>query len=117
MIAVLIAVFLVLFVVLPLSGLAVWALVTTAIVGLVIGGLGRLVVPGRQQIGLLATLLLGLVGSIVGGFVGQHVIHVGHFLTVLLEIGVAAVLVASFAGLDNRRSLSGGRRGPRGLGY
>ena len=110
-------VFLVLFIVLPAAGLALWALVTTAIVGLIIGALGRLVVPGRQQIGLLATILLGLVGSIVGGFVGQHVLHLGRLLTVLLEIGVAAVLVASFSGIDNRRTLSGGGRGPRGLGY
>lgn len=84
----------VLFVVLPLIGLALWALLTTIVVGLIIGALGRLVVPGVQPIGVLATLGAGLCGSIVGGFVGQHVLHVGYISTVLLEIGVAAVLVA-----------------------
>ncbi len=36
------------------------------VAGLVIGALARLVKPGRQRLGLLATLLLGLVGSVIG---------------------------------------------------
>jgi uncharacterized membrane protein YeaQ/YmgE (transglycosylase-associated protein family) len=112
----LLLVFVVLFIALPVAGLALWALITTAIVGLIIGGLGRLLVPGHQPIGLLTTLLLGLVGSIVGGFVGNHVIHTGRFVTVLLEIGVAAVLVATVSSMDSRRQLGGGR-GPRGSLY
>lgn len=88
------AVLVILFVVLPLVGLALWALVSTVVVGLVIGALGRLVVPGVQPIGFLATVGSGLCGSIVGGFVGQHVIGAGWFPTVLLEIAVAAGLVA-----------------------
>jgi len=38
------------------------------IVGLVAGALARLLVPGRQPMGLLLTMVLGLVGSLVGGF-------------------------------------------------
>jgi uncharacterized membrane protein YeaQ/YmgE (transglycosylase-associated protein family) len=112
----LLVVFVILFIALPVAGLALWALITTAIVGLIIGGLGRLLVPGHQPIGLLTTLLLGLVGSIVGGFVGNHVIHSGRIVTVLLEIGVAAVLVATVSSIDSRRQLGGGR-GPRGSLY
>jgi uncharacterized membrane protein YeaQ/YmgE (transglycosylase-associated protein family) len=112
----LLVVFVILFIALPIAGLAAWALITTAIVGLIIGGLGRLLVPGHQPIGLLTTLLLGLVGSIVGGFVGNHVIHTGRIVTVLLEIGVAAVLVATVSSIDSRRELGGGR-GPRGSLY
>lgn len=106
----------VLFIALPLAGLAAWALISTVVVGLIIGGLGRLLVPGHQPIGLLTTFLLGLVGSIVGGFLGNHVIHTGGFVTVLLEIGVAAVLVATVSGIDSRRALGGGR-GSRGSLY
>ena len=116
MLLTLLLVFAVLFIALPIAGLALWALITTAIVGLIIGGLGRLLVPGHQPIGLLTTLLLGLVGSIVGGFVGNHVIHTGRIVTVLLEIGVAAVLVATVSSIDSRRQLGGGR-GPRGSLY
>jgi uncharacterized membrane protein YeaQ/YmgE (transglycosylase-associated protein family) len=85
---------LLLFVVLPVIGLALWALLSTIVVGLIIGALGRLLVPGNQPIGLLATILAGLCGSIVGGFVGQHVLGVGRFGTVLIEIAFAAVIVA-----------------------
>jgi uncharacterized membrane protein YeaQ/YmgE (transglycosylase-associated protein family) len=41
------------------------------LVGLVAGALARLLVPGRDPMGLVGTLLLGLVGSLVGGFVGS----------------------------------------------
>jgi uncharacterized membrane protein YeaQ/YmgE (transglycosylase-associated protein family) len=92
-----------LFVALPLAGMALWALWTTIVVGLILGALGRLVVPGPQRIGLLATLIAGLCGSILGGFLGQHVLDAGRFVTVLLEIGVAALAVAAFAAVTNRR--------------
>lgn len=38
--------------------------------GLLFGALGRLLVPGRDPMGLLGTMLLGIVGSLVGGFLG-----------------------------------------------
>jgi uncharacterized membrane protein YeaQ/YmgE (transglycosylase-associated protein family) len=37
------------------------------IAGLVIGALARLFTPGKQKLGMLATLLLGLAGSVIGG--------------------------------------------------
>ena len=40
------------------------------VVGLIAGALARLLVPGRQDISILATILLGIVGSFVGGFLG-----------------------------------------------
>lgn len=106
MILAIFAVLVILFVVLPIIGLALWALISTVIVGLVIGALGRLVVPGMQPIGFLATVGSGLCGSIVGGFVGQHVLHAGWFATLLLEIAIAAVLVALMAGRSRHEDLS-----------
>jgi len=92
-----------LFVALPVIGMAVWALWTTVVVGLVLGALGRLVVPGPQRIGLLATLIAGLCGSIIGGFLGQHVLDASRFVTLLLEIGVAALAVAAFTAVTKGR--------------
>ncbi len=91
---VLIVVLLVLVVVLPIAGWALWLLITAAVVGAIIGGLARLVLPGRQDIGVLSTIVIGWIGSLVGSLLGRHVFHVGSFVTVLCEIGVAAVLVA-----------------------
>jgi len=41
------------------------------VAGLVIGALARLIKPGRQNLGILATLGLGLVGSLIGGTIAQ----------------------------------------------
>jgi uncharacterized membrane protein YeaQ/YmgE (transglycosylase-associated protein family) len=48
----------------------VWLIITLLIVGLIAGALARLLVPGRDPIGIGGTILLGLVGSFVGGFLG-----------------------------------------------
>lgn len=40
--------------------------ITAIVFGAVIGGLGRAVVPGRHQLGLLVTILVGIVGAVVG---------------------------------------------------
>lgn len=36
--------------------------------GLIVGLVARLLVPGRQRLGLLLTMVLGIVGAVVGGF-------------------------------------------------
>ncbi|NUQ89148.1 MAG: GlsB/YeaQ/YmgE family stress response membrane protein, partial [Glycomyces artemisiae] len=41
------------------------------IAGLVIGALARLIKPGKQSLGILATLVLGLVGSVIGGTIAN----------------------------------------------
>jgi len=40
------------------------------IIGLIAGALARLIMPGRDPMGVLATIILGIVGSIIGGLVG-----------------------------------------------
>lgn len=41
------------------------------LVGLVAGFIARALVPGRDMMGVLGTLVLGLVGSLIGGFIGD----------------------------------------------
>jgi uncharacterized membrane protein YeaQ/YmgE (transglycosylase-associated protein family) len=45
------------------------------IIGLIAGALARFLVPGRDPIGILGTILLGIVGSFVGGFLGYVLFH------------------------------------------
>jgi uncharacterized membrane protein YeaQ/YmgE (transglycosylase-associated protein family) len=44
-------------------------IVILIVVGLIAGLLARLLVPGRDPIGILGTILLGIAGSFVGGFI------------------------------------------------
>jgi uncharacterized membrane protein YeaQ/YmgE (transglycosylase-associated protein family) len=90
---ILLVMLLVLVVVLPFAGWALWLLVSAALVGAIIGGLARLVLPGRQEIGFLSTVLIGWIGSLVGSLIGRHLFHVGTMLTLLCEVAVAAIVV------------------------
>ena len=45
-------------------------LLSIVVVGLIAGALARLLVPGRQDLSILMTIVLGIVGSFVGGFLG-----------------------------------------------
>lgn len=76
------------------------------IAGLIIGALARLVKPGKQDLGLVATLLLGLAGSVIGGVVASLLgtgdvfeLNVLGFIVAVIAavllIGVAEGLVGS----------------------
>ncbi len=45
-------------------------IISLLVIGLIAGAIARLVVPGKQDLSILATIVLGLVGSFVGGFLG-----------------------------------------------
>nr|WP_217499808.1 GlsB/YeaQ/YmgE family stress response membrane protein [Curtobacterium flaccumfaciens] len=45
------------------------------IIGLIAGALARLIIPGKQNIGILMTIVLGIVGSFVGGFLGYLIFN------------------------------------------
>jgi uncharacterized membrane protein YeaQ/YmgE (transglycosylase-associated protein family) len=87
------------------------------IIGLIAGALARLLVPGRQAMGIFYTMILGLVGSIVGGFLGAIIFgynlgrpgfHPGGL--VLSTIGAIIVLAIYVAVTNNRRIEGEGRR-------
>ena len=50
-------------------------IITMIIVGLIAGALARLIVPGRQDMSVVMTILIGIVGSFVGGFLGYLLFH------------------------------------------
>lgn len=76
------------------------------IVGLVIGGIAHLLVPGRQRIGLLATLLFGIIGALVGGFVTAALLGPGHLIiTFIVSLIVSALLISAGSRPRSRRYL------------
>jgi uncharacterized membrane protein YeaQ/YmgE (transglycosylase-associated protein family) len=77
------------------------------IAGLVIGLLARLLLPGRQKIGLLWTLVLGVVGSVIGGTIANALGTGGIFE--LNVIGFVSAVVVSVAVLSVAESAGLGR--------
>jgi uncharacterized membrane protein YeaQ/YmgE (transglycosylase-associated protein family) len=79
------------------------------IAGLVIGALARLIKPGRQNLGLLATLLLGLAGSIIGGVIanllGTGDIFELNIVGFVVAVIAAVLLIGVAEGLSGRRSV------------
>ena len=101
-VVVLVIVILVLLLAGSLIGLA-FSLVWLALTGLVIGALGRLVLPGRQDISLLATALIGIAASLLGGILA-NVFDVGWIIQFLVAIALAAVGITLFAESEHRRT-------------
>jgi uncharacterized membrane protein YeaQ/YmgE (transglycosylase-associated protein family) len=79
------------------------------IAGLIIGALARLVKPGKQNLGLLATLLLGLAGSVIGGVIasllGTGDIFELNFLGFILAVIAAVLLIGVAEGVSGRRKV------------
>lgn len=80
------------------------------VAGLIIGALARLIKPGKQNLGILATLALGLVGSLIGGliasFFGTGSIWELNVLGFVLAVIAAVLLIGvaeSVAGKDRHR--------------
>jgi uncharacterized membrane protein YeaQ/YmgE (transglycosylase-associated protein family) len=67
--------------------------------GLIVGGLGRLILPGRQPIGCAFTLLIGVVGGAFGYYLGHTLWKLGDWPTFAIQILVAAALVALFGAM------------------
>ncbi|MEV0153832.1 GlsB/YeaQ/YmgE family stress response membrane protein [Micromonospora sp. NPDC050686] len=80
---------------------------TALIIGLIIGALGRLVVPGRQNIPIWLTLLIGVVaallGTLVAGALGVADTRGVDWIELALQVAFAAIGVAIAAGAYGRR--------------
>ncbi len=89
------------------------AIITWLITGLVIGAVAHLLVPGRQRIGIILTILIGIAGALVGGVVTAALLGPGHLIiTFLVSLVVAALLISAVSHPRSRRYLSGrSRRG------
>ncbi|MQA13435.1 MAG: hypothetical protein GEV09_04450 [Pseudonocardiaceae bacterium] len=78
------------------------------IAGLVIGALARLLKPGKQNLGVLATLLLGLAGSVIGGVVANLLGTGGVFE--LNVLGFIVAVIAAVALIGVAEGIVGSRR-------
>lgn len=51
--------------------MTIWGILGMIVVGLIAGALARLIMPGKDPMGVMMTILLGIAGSFVGGFIGN----------------------------------------------
>ncbi|MGD0166044.1 MAG: hypothetical protein ABSC51_01975 [Gaiellaceae bacterium] len=88
----------------PIAAMLTWATVAAVIglifVGLVIGAVGRVIHPGPDPIGLIATIAVGVVSVLTAGLLlGGRFGLLGYVIAVV----IATVLVALFSGSRRRR--------------
>ncbi|SFB64702.1 Uncharacterized membrane protein YeaQ/YmgE, transglycosylase-associated protein family [Amycolatopsis marina] len=80
------------------------------VAGLIIGALARLIKPGKQQLGILATLALGLVGSVIGGtlanLLGTGDIFELNVLGFIFAVIAALLLIGVAEGITQKRHKS-----------
>ena len=88
-------------------------ILTVIVVGAIAGALARLIVPGRQNMSILATIALGIVGSFVGGFLGYLIFGKDASEGLLQPSGIIGSIIGAVIALVIYIQV-GQRRGVRG---
>ncbi|GAA0814619.1 GlsB/YeaQ/YmgE family stress response membrane protein [Spirilliplanes yamanashiensis] len=86
--------------------MTVTGIITALVVGLIVGALGRLAVPGRQNLPVWLTILIGVVAALTGTVVARLAgIEPSGFslLTLLIQVGLAALAVFAVTRSTGRR--------------
>jgi uncharacterized membrane protein YeaQ/YmgE (transglycosylase-associated protein family) len=65
-----------------------------ALIGLVVGALARLILPGKQEMSLIATVGVGVAAALLGGIVA-HALDLGSLLQFVIALVLAVALVAA----------------------
>jgi len=82
------------------------------IVGLIVGALAKLIMPGRDPGGMIVTMLLGIAGSLVAGFLGRAVgwYREGDPVGFIASIIGAVILLGIYRLIVGRTAGTGGFR-------
>jgi uncharacterized membrane protein YeaQ/YmgE (transglycosylase-associated protein family) len=83
-------------------------ILSAIVVGAIVGALARLIMPGRQSIGVIMTIVLGILGSLIGSWVTYQVGYSNSnggwaVIPFLVGVVVAIVLIALYVGITGRR--------------
>ncbi|HLL65568.1 MAG TPA: GlsB/YeaQ/YmgE family stress response membrane protein [Micromonosporaceae bacterium] len=86
-----------------------WLIISAIIVGAIVGVIGRLIVPGRQNISIWLTIGVGIVAALIGTFIA-NALNVGNtpgfdWIKFIIQVVLAAIGVAIVAGAGSRRSV------------
>ena len=88
--------------------MTVTGIITAIVVGLVIGALARLIIPGKQKIGILLTIIVGIVAALLGTALARALgiptqTSGIDWLELAVQVVVAIIGVSIVAGLMGRR--------------
>jgi uncharacterized membrane protein YeaQ/YmgE (transglycosylase-associated protein family) len=90
--------------------MTVTGIITALIVGLIIGALGRLVVPGKQNIPIWLTMLIGVVAALLGTVLARAIGFADtagiDWRELMLQVVLAAIGVALVVGVTGRRGVT-----------
>jgi uncharacterized membrane protein YeaQ/YmgE (transglycosylase-associated protein family) len=95
--------------------MTITGIISAILIGIVVGVLGRLLVPGKQAIGMLVTILVGIVSAFIGTALARALgiptaTEGIDWLELLCQVVVAAIGVALVSALMGRRTGVMGRR-------
>ena len=98
--------------------MTITGIISAILIGIVVGVIGRLLVPGKQPIGMLITILVGIVSAFIGTAIaralGISTATSGiDWLELLVQVVVAAIGVALVSAIMGRRTGMMGRRRSR----
>jgi uncharacterized membrane protein YeaQ/YmgE (transglycosylase-associated protein family) len=87
-------------------------IIGAVVVGLIVGALARLIMPGKQNIGVIMTVLLGALGSFLGTWITYQLGYSNsnggfQIIPFLVGIVIAVVLIAIYVGITGRRNTAG----------
>lgn len=94
----------------------VGTIVLALVVGAIIGLVARVVMPGKQNVGMLITVLLGaaggLLGSVIASQFGYHNANGGiAWIPFFIGVALAVVFIGVYEAVTGRRTRTGTRTG------
>ncbi len=81
--------------------MTIGGIVTAIIIGAIIGALGRLVLPGKQNIGILLTVVVGIIAALIGTAIAGSLSDTNglDWIEILLQVVLAVIGVAIVSGI------------------
>lgn len=91
--------------------MTIGGIISAITIGLIIGALGRLVVPGKQNLPIWLTIVIGIVAAFIGSAIARGIGYANtpgiDWLEIITQVVLAAIVVAIVSAAYGRRRRSG----------